>query len=75
MMRLTDLKKMGVLSKVDYSDWALPTVYIKKKSKEIYVCEDFSNRLNDACKSNHYPLLGPEQVFVQLSGGQIFLKN
>ena len=36
MTSLTDTKKkMGVLSKVNYSDWASPTVYIKKKSKEI----------------------------------------
>ena len=27
---LDRLEKMGVLSKVDYSNWASPTVYVKK---------------------------------------------
>ena len=34
--------KTGVLSKLEYSEWAAPTVYVKKKSKEIRICADFS---------------------------------
>lgn len=71
---LNRLEKMGDLSKVKNSVSALPTVYIMKKSKEIHVCADFSTGLNDALKSNHYPLPGQEEVFAQLSGGLIFSK-
>ena len=60
MMSSTDSKKMGVLSKVDYSDWASPTVYIKKKSKERCVCVNFSPGLNDALKNYHCPLSKPD---------------
>ena len=56
---LDGLEKKGGLSKVNNSDWALPTVYIKKKSKEIRVCADFSKSLSDALKSYHYPLPWP----------------
>ena len=69
---LNRLGKMGVLSKVDDSDWASPTVYIKKKSKDICVCAYFFIGLNDAFRSYHYPLLGPKEVFVPLSWGRTF---
>ena len=72
--KLDWLEKMGVLSKVDYSDWASPTVHIKKKSKERCICADFSTGLNNAHKNYHYPLPRPEEVFAQLSGVWIFSK-
>ena len=68
------LEKMGVLSKVNCSNWASPTVYIKKKSKEIRVCAVFSMSLNGVRKGYHYSLPWLEEVFAQLSRGRIFLK-
>ena len=67
-------EKMSVLSNSDYYDWASPMVYIKKKSKEMRVCANFSTGLNDVLKNYHYPLLGPEEVFAQLCRGWIFSK-
>ena len=54
---------MGILSKVEFSEWAAPTVYIRKTSKEIRVCADFSTGLNAALKDYHYPLPSAEEVF------------
>ena len=65
---------MGILSKVEFSEWAAPTVYIRKKSKEIRVCADFSTGLNAALKDYHYPLPIPEEVFNKLNGGKGFSK-
>ena len=39
---LERLVNMGILSKVEFSEWAAATVYIRKKSMEIRVCADFS---------------------------------
>ena len=39
------LVNMGILSKVELSEWAIPTVYIRKKSKEIRECADFFYRI------------------------------
>ena len=64
----------GILSKVDYSDWSAPAVYVKKKNKEIRVCADFSTGLNAALKDYHYPLPSPEEIFNKLNGGKIFSK-
>lgn len=71
---LERLENMGVLEKIDHSEWATPTVYIKKKSKEIRVCADFSTGLNNALKDHHYPLPSPEEIFAKLSGGKYFSK-
>ena len=65
---------MGILSIVEFSEWAALTVYKRKKSKEIRVCADFSPGLNAALKDYHYPLPTPEEVFNKLNGGKIFSK-
>ena len=58
------------LSKIEYSQKALPTVCVKKRSKEIRFCTDFSTGLNAALKDYHYPLLSPEEIFAKLNVGK-----
>ena len=72
---LERLTQCGVLSRVDYSDWAAPVVYVKKKSGEIRVCADFSTGLNSAREDHHYPLPRSEEIFTKLIGGRYFSKN
>ena len=57
---LDRLEKAGILSKVSSSEWAAPTVYVRKKSNQICVCADFSTGLYAALKDYHYPLPTPE---------------
>ena len=71
---LDRLVNTGILTTVDYSEWATPTVYVKKKSKDIRVCADFLTGLNAALKDHHYPLPSHEEVFTKLNGGKIFSK-
>ena len=71
---LDRLVQTGVLTPINYSEWAAPTVYVKKKTKEIRVCADFSTGLNSVLKDHHYPLPNPEEVFAKLNGGKIFSK-
>ena len=66
------LVRTGILSKVEYGQWAALTVYVKKY-KEICMCSDFSTGLNAALKDNHCPLPSPE-VFTKLNGGKFFSK-
>ena len=66
--------KTRVLSKLEYSKWAAPTFYVKKKSKEILVCADFSTGLNAALKDCHYPLPSSEVIFAKLNDGEFFMK-
>ena len=71
---LDRLVDTGILSKLDFNLWAAPTVYVRKKTKEIRVCADFSTGLNAALKDYHYPLPSPEEVFSKLNGGKVFSK-
>ena len=71
---LDRLVKTSILSKMKFSQWAAPTVYVKKKSKEIRVCADFSTGLNAVLRDYHYPLPGPGEIFTKLNGGKIFSK-
>ena len=58
-----------------YSKRATPTVYVKKKSKEIRVCSDFSTGLNAALKDCRYHLSSPEDIFAKLNGEKFFSKT
>ena len=68
------LVNMDILSKVEFSEWATPTVYIRKESKEIWVCADFSTGLYAALKDYNYSLPSPEEMFNKLDGGKLFSK-
>ena len=68
------LEKLGVIEKTDYSPWAAPTVYIKKKNNKIRICADYSTGLNDCLKEINYPLPTAENIFANLNGGHIFFK-
>ena len=62
---------MGVISKVDYPDWVVHTMYVKKKYKKIRVCSIFLTRLNDCLKD---PLPSAENIFFKLNDGNVFSK-
>ena len=61
---LKRLEKLGVISKIYYSDWASPTVFVKNFFK-IRVCEDTSTGVNNDFKDHSYLLLPPEDIFAQ----------
>ena len=71
---LDRLEQAGILSKTDFSEWAAPTVHVKKKSNQIQIWANFSTGLNDALQDHYYPLPGPEEIFNKLNGGKIFSK-
>ncbi|XP_055585227.1 uncharacterized protein K02A2.6-like [Uranotaenia lowii] len=74
---LNRLEPLGIISPVEFSDWAAPIIAVKKKSVngepcKIRVCADCSTGLNSAIQPNHHPLPLPEEIFTQLSGSNIF---
>ena len=71
---LQRLEENGVIKKVDYSEWASSTVYVKKKNNKIRVCADFSAGLNECLWDHTYPLPTSEKIFSKLNGGKDFLK-
>lgn len=53
---LERLENLGVISRIEFSEWACPVVYVKKKNNKIRMCADFSTGLNDCLKDHTYPL-------------------
>ncbi|KII67125.1 Transposon Tf2-9 polyprotein [Thelohanellus kitauei] len=71
-IELRRMEKLGVIEKVNFSEWAFPIVTPLKKDGEIRVCGDFSAGLNKSIEVDVYPLPRPEELFSRLTGGQLF---
>ncbi|PIO75616.1 hypothetical protein TELCIR_02323 [Teladorsagia circumcincta] len=65
------LEANGVVSKVNYSEWAAPIVIVRKSNGSLRICADFSTGLNNALDLHQYPIPLPEDIFATL-GGQYF---
>ena len=66
------LLSMGVITKVDHSEWASPVVMLKKSNGKTRLCVDFSCGLNAALEDCAHPLPLPENIFSSLNGGTVF---
>ncbi|XP_014834021.1 PREDICTED: uncharacterized protein K02A2.6-like [Poecilia mexicana] len=72
---LQNLEASGILSKVDWSDWATPIVPVMKKGKsEVRICGDFKVSINPVLRTVQYPLPRIEDIFSSLAGGKKFSK-
>lgn len=69
---LNRLEQSGVLTKVEFSDWAAPIVAVRKANGSIRICADFSSGLNDALETNRHPMPHPDDIFATLAGGTVF---
>ncbi|XP_062704527.1 uncharacterized protein K02A2.6-like [Aedes albopictus] len=69
---LNRLQSLGIITPVDFSEWAAPIVAVKKPDGRVRICADYSTGLNNALEANNYPLPVPEEIFAQLAGCQVF---
>ncbi|KIH54296.1 retroviral aspartyl protease, partial [Ancylostoma duodenale] len=69
---LDSLLEMNVTTPVTHSEWAAPTVCVRKSNGKLRMCADFSTGLNKALESFDYPLPVPEDTFATLNGGAVF---
>ncbi|XP_065079965.1 uncharacterized protein K02A2.6-like, partial [Ochlerotatus camptorhynchus] len=66
------LQNLGILMKVDFSDWAAPIVAVRKPNGTVRICADFSTGLNSVLEPNQYPLPLPEDIFAKMANCRIF---
>ena len=71
---LRRLQNEGILTKVEWSDWATPIVPVPKKDGSLRISGDYKGRVNPELQPEQYPLPRIEDIFAKLSGGQKFSK-
>ena len=71
---LERLQNTGVISPVQFSDWAAPIVPVVKADGNIRICGDYSITVNTVSKLDNYPLPRVEDLFTAMSGGVLFSK-
>ena len=71
---LDELERTGILTKVNYSEWATPIVPVVKRNQTVRICGDFKTTVNPVLKVDQYPLPRIEDIFASLAGGQKFSK-
>ena len=64
---------MGVLKKVDHSEWAALIVIVPKGDGCLRVCRDYKVTINSVLVDK-YPLPKLEDLMAQLAGGRKFSK-
>ena len=68
------LEASDIITKVERSDWAAPTVNVVKTDKSIRVCGDYKVTGNPHVMVDKYPLPMAEDIFATLAGGKKFTK-
>ena len=71
---LDRLEHEGVLSSVDYSEWATPIVPVLKPSGSVRICGDYKMTLNQQAQTDYYPLPHIEELYAKLGGGALYSK-
>ena len=71
---LEQLESLGVIEKINYSDWAAPIVPVPKANGSIRICGDYKATINTVLQVDQHPVPSAEDLFATLSGGQKFSK-
>ena len=67
---LKRLQNEGILTKVEWSDWATPIEPIPKKDGSVRICGDFKGTVNSELQAQQYPIPCIEDIFSKLAGGR-----
>ena len=69
---LDRLERDGIITPVEFSEWAAPIVPVVKTDGSIRICGDYKVTVNQAAKVDTYPLPRVEELFASLAGGKKF---
>lgn len=71
---LSKLEAEDIIEKVDFSDWASPTVPVVKPDGSLRICGDYSATINKHADLEQYPVPTLEELLSKLSGGSRITK-
>ena len=60
---LRRLQNEGILTKVEWSEWATPIVPVPKKDGSVRLCGDYKITVNPELQAETYPLTRIEEIF------------
>lgn len=66
------LESLGIITQVDFSNWAAPIVAVKKPNGKVRICGDYSSGLNDSLEPHKYLLHRSEDLYVKLANNCFF---
>ena len=68
------LVKLGVLEKVECSEWTTPVVPVLKTDSTVRLYGDYKVTVNPVLEIPEHPLPKPKELFNKLNGGKKFTK-
>lgn len=71
---LNRLLKLGILKKVDHSEWGTPIVPVLKPDGTVRICGDYRLTLNPVLVGTEYPLPRIDHIYAKFSGAKYFSK-
>ena len=73
-LELDRLQSEGILSPVEFSEWAAPIVPVVKQDGTVRICGDYKCTVNQVSKLDNYPIPKTEDLLATLGGGNRFTK-
>lgn len=71
---LAKLESQGILTRLEYSDWATPIVLLRKSDGSIRICGDYKSTVNQQMKSHVYKVPSINDLLPRVDGGKDFAK-
>lgn len=71
---LEKLQREGIISPVEFSEWAAPIVPVAKPSGAVTICGGYKLTVNQVSKLDNYPIPKTEDLLATLGGGEKFTK-
>ena len=73
-LELERLEREGIISPVEFSEWAAPIVPVTKPNGTVRICGDYKLTVNQVSKLDNYPIPKTEDLLATLGGGEKFTK-
>ena len=73
-LELERLEREGIISPVEFSEWAAPIVPVAKPNGTVRICGDYKLTVNQVSKLDNYPIPKTEDLLATLGGGEKFTK-
>lgn len=71
---LDRLQREGIISPVEFTEWAAPIVPVVKQNGSVRICGDYKCTVNQVSKLDKYPIPKTEDLLATLAGGRKFTK-